>query len=96
MTTLLALAFVLNAGVGPALMTDGQEVLEGNLEVIIEDSDGGSRTLYFLITEDDRIPLRFVTAPRNLRREPGFGHAEITRPVGDSWSSALERVVPAG
>ena len=66
MTTLLALAFVLQISVGPPLTTDSQEVLEGHLEVIIEDSAGGSRTLYFLITGDDRIPLRFVTAPRGL------------------------------
>jgi hypothetical protein len=65
-TTLLALAFVFTAGFGPALMTDAQEVLEGSLEVIIEDSERGSRTLYFLVAENERIPLRFVTAPRNL------------------------------
>jgi hypothetical protein len=67
MTTLLALAFVLQIDAGPALMMEGQQVLEGHLEVIIEDSAGGSRTLYFLISGPDRIPLRFVTPPGNLR-----------------------------
>jgi len=93
---LLALALVLNVGIGHSLMTDAQKVLEGNLEVIIEDSDGGSRTLYFLITDDGRVPLRFVTAPRNLRtgtRVRARGNYEAG---GRFVVVSLERVVPAG
>jgi hypothetical protein len=41
-------------------------VLEGHLEVLIEDSDRGSRTLYFLISSDSRVPLRFSVDPPNL------------------------------
>jgi hypothetical protein len=50
-----------------AAVQDAEEVLEGNLEVIVEDSAGGSRTLYFLITGQKRVPLRFVKAPPSLR-----------------------------
>ena len=44
-----------------------EETLEGSLEMLIEDSANGSRTLYFLKRSSDRVPLRFVTPPRNLR-----------------------------
>jgi len=48
----------------------GQEqadvVLEGYVEVIIEDADRGSRTLYFLLSDDGRIALRFSVDPPNL------------------------------
>ena len=109
--TTLALAFVLLTSGGPALTTglagvrpvvgspaaqDAQEVLEGDLEVIIEDSASGSRTLYFLVTGHDRIPLRFVTAPGNLRtgtRVRARGNYEAG---GRFVVVSLERVVPAG
>jgi len=42
------------------------EPLEGGVEVLIEDSDRGSRTLYFLISDDRRIALRFTVKPGNL------------------------------
>jgi hypothetical protein len=70
-------AFVL-AGVGatveplrgarmlPAAGTQATEMLEGTVEVIIEDSDRSSRTLYFLISQDRRVPLRFMSPPPNL------------------------------
>src|SRR5688572_32264548 len=43
-----------------------QVVLEGYVEVLIEDSNPDTRTLYFLISEDDRISLRFLVDPPNL------------------------------
>ncbi len=95
MTTLLALAFLLQIHVGPALMTD-EQVLEGHLEVIIEDSAGGSRTLYFLIAGDDRIPLRFVTAPGNLRTGTRVRVRGNYEAGGRFVVVSLERVVPAG
>jgi len=114
MTTLLALALLVQAGIGPAQtpgsacarpaasrvsgtgLQDAQEVLEGNLEVIIEDSSGGSRTLYFLITGRDRIPLRFVTAPRNLRTGTRVRARGNYEDGGRFVVVSLERVVPAG
>jgi hypothetical protein len=50
----------------PAGQSQVQTVLEGYVEVLIEDSSRGTRTLYFLISEDDRIPLRFLVDPPNL------------------------------
>lgn len=38
-------------------------MLEGHLEVLIEDSDRGSRTLYCPISDDGRVPLRFIVDP---------------------------------
>ena len=40
-------------------------VLEGTLEVLIEDSDRGSHTIYFLIA-DRRVPLQLTSPPPNL------------------------------
>ena len=58
---------LLRAAEIPAIAQPGAEtVLEGSLELLIEDSDQGSRTLYFLITVDRRIPLRFTSKPANL------------------------------
>jgi hypothetical protein len=42
------------------------ETLEGGVEVLIEDSESGSRTLYFLISGGRRIALRFTVKPGNL------------------------------
>ena len=50
----------------PVVQSEAETVLEGSLELLIEDSDQGSRTLYFLITADRRIPLRFTSKPPNL------------------------------
>jgi hypothetical protein len=52
--------------VSPAGQQQAQVVLEGHVEVLIEDSNTGTRTLYFLITEDGRISLRFPVDPPNL------------------------------
>ena len=41
-------------------------VMEGDVEVVVEDSDRGSRTLYFLLSGDRRIRLRFLTDPPEL------------------------------
>jgi hypothetical protein len=46
--------------------TDVQTVLEGSMEVLIEDSNQGSRTLYFLVFADRRVSLRFLRNPVNL------------------------------
>ena len=43
-----------------------EAVLEGSLEVLIEDSNQGSRRLYFLTTADMRVPLRFSQSPNLL------------------------------
>jgi len=93
---LFALALVLSVGVGPSRVTDAPKVIEGNLEVLIEDSSGGSRTLYFLITEDARIPLRFVTAPRNLRTGTRVRVHGDYEPDGRFVVVSLERVAPSG
>jgi hypothetical protein len=51
----------------PVAQAGREAVLEGTMEVLIEDSDRGSRTLYFLISRDRRrVTLRFLTAPTNL------------------------------
>ena len=54
------------ASMVPVTQSEAETVLEGSLELLIEDSDQGSRTLYFLITADRRIPLRFTSKPPNL------------------------------
>ena len=41
-------------------------VLEGTVEVLIEDSNQGSRTLYFLTAGDMRVSLRFSRPPNLL------------------------------
>ena len=41
-------------------------VIEGTLEVLIEDSARGSRRLYFLNSNDRRISLRFANPPGNV------------------------------
>ena len=43
-----------------------ESVLEGDLEVIVEDSEPTSRVLYFLHVDDRRIPLRFSGDPPDL------------------------------
>jgi hypothetical protein len=40
-----------------------EAVLEGTLEVLVEDSSQGSRTVYFLSTSDMRVELRFSKSP---------------------------------
>ena len=40
-----------------------ETVLEGSLEVIIEDAGQGSRTRHFLIFGERRVPLRFTSNP---------------------------------
>ena len=42
------------------------QTLEGNLEVLYEDSDRGSRLLHFLDTGAQRLPLRFQGAAPDL------------------------------
>jgi hypothetical protein len=40
--------------------------MEGSLEVLIEDSSQGSRTLYFLVAGERRVALRFSRSPNLL------------------------------
>jgi hypothetical protein len=47
--------------------TNEESVREGDLEVLIEDSRGASRTLYFLRSGTDRVQLLFTTTPPSLR-----------------------------
>jgi hypothetical protein len=56
----------LRARVPPVLQADETAVLEGTMEVLIEDSDQGSRILYFLTFGDRRVALRFMSPPANL------------------------------
>lgn len=70
-----------------------ETVLEGYLEVIVEDSDAGSRTLYFLISGNNRTPLRFATDSPDLptgTRVRARGHYEAG---GRFVVVRLERVV---
>jgi hypothetical protein len=55
-----------SAPASAVIQADAEVALEGTVEVLIEDSNQGSRTLYFLITLERRIPLRFSRAPVNL------------------------------
>jgi hypothetical protein len=50
----------------PAGQAEAEATLEGTVEVIIEDSDQGSRLLYFLVFGERRVSLRFTTRPLNL------------------------------
>ena len=73
---LLALALLVVAGVCHAPMRAAsvafverqaaETVLEGTLEVVIEDSEAGSRILYFLKSADRRIALQIERPPANL------------------------------
>ena len=54
------------ARMAPFAQADADAVLEGTMDVLIEDSDQASRTLYFLISGDGRVPLRFTSPPPNL------------------------------
>lgn len=72
----LALALLVVAGVCPAPMRVApvasverqvaETVLEGTLEVLIEDSQQESRILYFLKSGDRRIALQIERPPPNL------------------------------
>jgi hypothetical protein len=50
----------------PAGQAEAEATLEGTVEVMIEDSDQGSRMLYFLVYGERRVSLRFATRPLNL------------------------------
>ncbi len=50
----------------PAGEPGTEAIIEGDLEVLIEDSDRGSRVLYFLHAGDERIALRFPSKPAEL------------------------------
>jgi hypothetical protein len=45
---------------------DSEAVLEGVLEVLIEDSNTASRTVYFLIAGSERVSLKFASNPPAL------------------------------
>ena len=50
----------------PLTQSAPETVLEGELEVLIEDANTGSRTLYFLVAGSQRVPLRFTIDPPAL------------------------------
>ena len=54
-------------GVRPSAGQNQPEVvLEGHWEVLVEDSTGGSRTMYYLILDDRRVSLRFPARPPDV------------------------------
>lgn len=53
-------------GAAPLTQPAAETVLEGELEVLIEDSNTGSRTLYVLVAGNQRVPLRFTINPPGL------------------------------
>jgi len=75
------------ARTSPRAQDQADAVLEGHLEVLIEDSDRGSRTLYFLVSADGRVSLRFSIKAPNLTtgtrvRVRGLWEADGTFLVG--------------
>ena len=52
------------ATAAPAAGTEA--VLDGTLQVLVEDSNQGSRTLYVLMVGDRRVPVRFSRSPNLL------------------------------
>jgi hypothetical protein len=54
------------ARVPSAAQAEETVVLEGTMEVLIEDSAPSGRILYFLIAGERRVPLRFMSPPANL------------------------------
>jgi hypothetical protein len=72
-----------------------EEVLEGDLEVLIEDSGRGSRTVYFLTRGDERIALRFATSPRNLTTGTRVRVRGSYEAGGSFLVVSFERVAPA-
>jgi hypothetical protein len=55
-----------SAPISTAIQAAAAVALEGTVEVLIEDSPPTSRTRYFLVSGDRRIPLRFRRRPLNL------------------------------
>ena len=53
-------------GSPPSGQGQAHVVLEGHVEVLIEDSNPDARTLYFLVAEGGRTRLRFLVDPPNL------------------------------
>jgi hypothetical protein len=57
-------------GVGPGELLPQQTgqsvVVDGTLEIIVEDQKERSRILYFLVVDQQRIPLRFQARPSQL------------------------------
>jgi len=77
----------------PAIgQAQADETLEGGVEVLIEDSDRGSRTLYFLISDDRRIALRFTVKPGNLMTGARIRVGGWYEPDGTFVVRSLERL----
>ena len=68
------------------------ETLEGGVEVLIEDSEAGSRELYFLISGDRRITLRFTVKPGNLTTGERIRVSGRYEPDGTFVVSRVERL----
>ena len=77
----------------PVVTQAGAEtVLEGTMEVLIEDSDQGSRTLYFLLSGDRRVPLRFTGRPPNLTTGTRVRLRGRWEEDGTLFVTAIERI----
>jgi len=76
----------------PAGQAAAETTLEGTVEVITEDSDQGSRTLYFLVAGDRRIPLRFTARPLNLTTGTRVRVRGTSEPDGTLVVTTLERL----
>jgi hypothetical protein len=84
---------VLRGAVRPPIgQAEVETTLEGTVEVITEDSNQGSRTLYFLIAGDRRIPLRFAARPLNLTTGTRVRVRGQAEPDGTLVVTALERL----
>jgi len=76
----------------PVGQSEAETTLEGKMEVITEDSDQGSRTLYFLIVGDRRVPLRFTARPLNLITGTRVRVRGQSDPDGTLVVSAIEKL----
>jgi len=84
---------VLRGAVRPSVgQAEAETTLEGKVEVITEDSDQGSRTLYFLIVADRRIPLRFTERPLNLITGTRVRVHGTSEPDGTLVVTTIERL----
>ena len=76
----------------PVGRAEAEATLEGAVEVITEDSGQGSRTLYFLIVADRRIPLRFTERPLNLTTGARVRVRGKSEPDGTLVVTTIERL----
>ena len=81
------------AGARPSAgQNQAQVVLEGHLEVLIEDSTRGSRTTYYLILDDRRLSLRFTARPPDFPTGTPVRIRGAYEPDGSLLVSGVERL----